>query len=133
GPRAPAGPAPAPGWAGRPACAATRSSGGAAAGQVGAADAARKEGVPGEKILPAQQADAAGGVAGGVPRGELHLVHLDHAPLLIAAVRRLQREELPAAEVGLFAPELGVPLLFQFGGAAHMVEVAVGAEDIGEG
>src|SRR5699024_11992704 len=46
---------------------------GAAAGQVGAADAARKEGVAGEQIAAAQQADAAGGVAGGVPDGELHL------------------------------------------------------------
>ena len=59
----------------------------AAALQIGAADAARKQRIAAEQMLTAQQHHAAGGVAGGVPRGKTQLVHRDLLPFRVVHPR----------------------------------------------
>ena len=105
----------------------------AAALKVGAADAACKQRIAAEQMLTAQQHHAAGGVAGGVPRSKVQLVHRDLLPFRVAAVRSGKRVHPVAGKVCLFTVEGGVPLCFQRSRAAHMVVVAVGAQNGGEG
>ena len=104
----------------------------AAALQIGAADAACKQGVAAEEITAAQQHHAAGGVAGRVPYRKDQFIHRHGAVLGIAAVCRRKRIHAVACKVGSFTVELCVPLGAQGFGAAHMVVVAVGAQDGGE-
>ena len=104
----------------------------AAALQIGTADAACKQGVAAEEILAAQQHHAAGRMAGRVPDRELQLVYRDSLPFCVAAVRCAQRIHAVACKVGSLTVELCVPLGAQGFGAAHMVVVAVGAQDGGE-
>ena len=101
----------------------------AAALQIGAADAACKQGVAAEQILAAQQHHAAGGVAGRVPCCKDQFIHRHGAVLGIAAVCRRKRIHAVACKVRSLTVELCVPLGAQGFGAAHMVVVAVGAQD----
>ena len=105
----------------------------AAALEVGAANAAREQGVAAEQIFPAQQHHAAGRVAGRVPDREGQLIHRDALPFRIAAVGSGKRIHPVTCQIGLFAVELRVPLGLQGFGTAHVVVVAVGAQDGGEG
>ena len=84
-------------------------------------------------MFTAQQYHAAGGVAGGVPRGKAQLVHCDLLAFRVAAVRSGKRVHPVAGKVCLFTVEGGVPLCFQRSRTAHMVVVAVGAQDGGKG
>ena len=102
----------------------------AAAFEVGAADAALKDRIAHKEILAAQQHHTALGVAGGVPCGEGQLIHRKVGPLSITEIGALQGEELGPGAVGGFAPDLCAPLTAQHTGAAHMVVVAVGAQDV---
>ena len=104
----------------------------AAALQIGAADAACKQGVTAEEILAAQQHHAAGGVSGRVPCRKDQFIHRHGAVLGIAAVCRRKRIHAVACKVGSLAVELCVPLGAQGLGTAHMVVVSVGAQDGGE-
>ena len=71
-------------------------------------------------------------MAGGVPDGKGQLIHGELFPLLIAAVRAFQGKELAAPAVGGLTVDPGLPLPAQHPCTAHMVIVAVGAEDGGE-
>ena len=105
-----------------------------AALQVGASHAALKDCVPGKEVLAAEQHHAALCVAGGVPDRELELIHGDGLPLLIAAVHIgcFQGKQLGAAAVNRLTVEPGLMLPAEGACTAHMVIVAVGAEDGGE-
>ena len=104
----------------------------AAALQVGAADAAGKQGVAAEKILSAQQHHAAGGVARRMPCRKLQLIHCHDLAFRIAVVGLGKRVHLIPGQIVRFAVEHGVVLPAQGLGAAHMVKVAVGAQQSGE-
>ena len=104
----------------------------AAALQIGTADAACKQGVTAEQILAAQQHHAAGGVSGRVPCRKDQFIHRHGAVLGIAAVCRRKRIHAVACKVGSLTVELCVPLGTQGLGTAHMVVVAVGAQDGGK-
>ena len=104
----------------------------AAALQIGAADAACKQGVTAEEILAAQQHHAAGGVSGRVPCRKDQFIHRHGAVLGIAAVCRRKRIHAVACKVRSLTVELCVPLGAQGLGTAHMVVVSVGAQDGGE-
>ena len=84
-------------------------------------------------MLAAQQHHAAGSVAGSVPRSKVQLVHRDLLAFCIAAVRSGKRVHPVAGKVCLFTVEGGVPLCFQRSRTAHMVVVAVGAQNGGKG
>jgi len=101
----------------------------AAALQVGAADAALKDRVAHEEIVFAQQHHAALRVTGGVPDREAQLVEGDDLALFVAAVRTLEGQQLGPPTVGGLTVELCAPLAAQDPRTAHMVVVAVGAED----
>ena len=72
-------------------------------------------------------------MAGGVPRGKAQLVHRDLLAFRVAVVRSGKRVHPVAGKVCLFTVEDGVPLCLQRSSAAHMVVVAVGAQDSGKG
>ena len=103
-----------------------------AALQIGAANAALEHGIAHKEVVPAQQHHTALGMAGGVPDGKGQLIHGELFPLLIAAVRAFQGKELAAPAVGRLTVDPGLPLPAQHPRTAHMVIVAVGAEDGGE-
>ena len=84
-------------------------------------------------MLAAQQYHAAGGVAGGVPRSKVQLVHRDLFPFRVAAVRSGKRVHPIPGKVCLFTIEGGVPLGFQRSRTAHMVVVTVCAQNGGKG
>jgi len=105
----------------------------AAALKVCATDAAGKQRIAAEQMLAAQQHHAAGSVAGGVPHSKVQLVHRDLLSFCIAAVRSGKRVHPVAGKVCLFTVDGGVPLCLQRSSAAHMVVVAVGAQDSGKG
>ena len=104
----------------------------AAALQIGAADAACKQGVTAEEITAAQQHHAAGGVSGRVPCRKDQFIHRHGAVLGIAAVCRRKRIHAVTCKVRSLTVELCVPLGAQGFGTAHMVVMAVGAQDGGE-
>ena len=100
-----------------------------AALEVGAADAALKDRVTHEEIVFTQQHYAALSVAGGVPDSEAQLVEGDDLAFLVAAVRALEGQQLGSPTVDGLTVELCAPLAAQDPRTAHMVVVAVGAED----
>ena len=103
-----------------------------AALQIGAANAALEHGIAHKEVVPTQQHHTALGMAGGVPDGKGQLIHGELFPFRIAAVRAFQGKELAAPAVGRLTVDPGLPLPAQHPCTAHMVIVAVGAEDGGE-
>ena len=68
-------------------------------------------------------------MAGGVPDSEAQLVEGDDLALFVAAVRTLEGQQLGPPTVDGLTVELYAPLAVQDPRTAHMVVVAVGAED----
>ena len=68
-------------------------------------------------------------MTGGVPDSEAQLVEGDDLALFVAAVRTLEGQQLGPPTVDELTVELCAPLAAQDPRTAHMVVVAVGAED----
>ena len=68
-------------------------------------------------------------MTGGVPDSEAQLVEGDDLALFVATVRTLEGQQLGPPTVGGLTVELCAPLAAQDPRTAHMVVVAVGAED----